>query len=423
DATGVLGAVRRFGLGYGRAFAWLVPKAPGLLLAAGVACVALGVVAGVRYVRSDPMNYDLQATENDPDDNSELHRAWSGALEILGASNGGMVVLTDTAQEARELEEKLRSDWDAAPENAKPFVAVHTLWDLVPDDQQAKVPILLGVARRLREARERGFIGDDDWHKLEGRLPPSDLRPFGLDDLPESLARPFSEKDGARGRLVAIEAEPRKSNDLRYLIRYSDSFRETRLPSGKIVRGSGRAVIFADILKAAIHDIPKAVTLSLALTIIAVLLTFRGGGLHAATVLFALLVGVAGEALFLEVAGVKINFLNFTALPITFGIGVDYAVNVAQRHRTDGGRDILGALRTTGGAVVLCSLTTMLGYLALVGSHNRGIRSLGIIAVVGEVSCLLAAVLFLPALWLVIERRRPALLERPAPDRRPGNAL
>jgi predicted RND superfamily exporter protein len=204
---------------------------------------------------------------------------------------------------------------------------------------------------------------------------------------------------------VVIESEPGQSNDVRYLLRYSDSFRETRLASGTIVRGSGRAVIFADVLKAVVHDIPRAVSLSLALTVLAVLVTFRGGGRHALSVLFALAVGVAGEAVFLDLAKIKINFLNFAALPITFGIGVDYAVNVVQRYRQEGGRDILGVLRTTGGAVVLCSLTTTLGYLALIGSRNRGIRSLGVIAVVGEVSCLLAAVTFLPALWLLVERR------------------
>jgi predicted RND superfamily exporter protein len=102
---------------------------------------------------------------------------------------------------------------------------------------------------------------------------------------------------------------------------------------------------------------------------------------------------------------VKLNFLNFAALPITFGIGVDYAVNVAQRYEADRGKDILSALRTSGGAVVLCSLTTMLGYVALVGSHNAAIRSLGAIAAVGEVSCLLAAVLVLPSVWLILERR------------------
>jgi hypothetical protein len=48
--------------------------------------------------------------------------------------------------------------------------------------------------------------------------------------------------------------------------------------------------------------------------------------------------------------------------------------------------------------VVLCSLTTTLGYLALIFSANRAIVSFGIAAAAGEISCILAAVLVLPAL-------------------------
>jgi len=410
----LLSKIRRFGMGYGRIFAWLVPRAPALLLAIGVVVVVSGSVAAVSYVRRDPMEYDMGKLGNDPSHDAEIDRVWSRVFEVMGSGPGGVVVLADTPEDARELEKKLKADWDAAPEGQKPFAAVHTLWSMVADDQAEKIPVLHDIGDRLERARAKGYISDADWKKIKDGIPPHDLRPYGIADLPESLARPFSEKDGTRGRLAVIESEPDKSGDLRYLIRYSNSFRETRLPNGKIVRGSGRDVIFADVLQAVVHDIPRAVALSLGLTILTVLVTFRRGGWHALSVLFALLVGVAGEMLFLYFADVKINFLNFSALPITFGIGVDYAVNVAQRYRADGSRDILAALRTTGGAVVLCSLTTMLGYLALVGSLNRGIRSLGVIAVVGEVSCLLAAVLVLPALWLLVERRRQRALP---PDR------
>jgi hypothetical protein len=45
-------------------------------------------------------------------------------------------------------------------------------------------------------------------------------------------------------------------------------------------------------------------------------------------------------------------------------------------------------------------MTTTLGYLALLWSMNEGVRSLGQAAVLGEISCLLAAVIVLPAgLW------------------------
>jgi uncharacterized protein len=405
----------RFAMGYGRGFAWLVPKAPRLFLAAGVAIVAMGVVAGVRYVRRDPMEYDLHETESDPSHNKELHRVWDRVLDILGAGHDGMVVLTDTPEDARALQKKLQADWDAARKNAKPFQAVHSLWDMVPEDQPAKIPLLLEIGERLNRARERGFLTDEEWNKVKDLVPPNDLQPFGLEDLPESIARPFSEKDGTRGRLVLVEPDPRRTNDLKYLVRYSNAFRETRLPSGKIVYGSGRAVIFADILSAVVRDIRRSVGLSLALAILAVVVTFRRGGWHALSVLFALLVGVSGELLFLYTGNVKLNFLNFAALPITFGIGVDYAINVVQRYLADRSRNILSVVRTTGGAVVLCSLTTILGYLALLGSHNRAIRSLGVIAVVGEVSCLLAAMIVLPALWLLNERRH----RRPGPAAEP----
>jgi predicted RND superfamily exporter protein len=402
--TGLLGRIRRFGMGYGRIFAWLVPKAPALFFGLGLLAVGLGAVMGVRYVQRDPMEYDLRATENDPHNNQELHHVWDGVIDIIGGGNDGMLVLADTAEDANALEKKIQADPRSAAE--RPFESVHSLWDMVPDEQEAKVPMLLEIGERLERARARHYLGDSDWDRVKDYVPPQDLRPYGLADLPESIARPYEEKDGTRGRLVVIVPKPSNSTDLRYLLQYSDSFRETRLPNGKIVKGSGRAVIFSDILKAVVHDIPKAVALSLALTLLTVIITFRKGGWHAASVLFALLVGVAGEAIFLYVANVKINFLNFAALPITFGIGADYAVNVVQRYRADGSRDILAALRTTGGAVVLCSLTTMLAYLALVGSHNRAIRSLGTIATVGEVTCLLAAVIVLPALWLLVERRR-----------------
>ena len=36
--------------------------------------------------------------------------------------------------------------------------------------------------------------------------------------------------------------------------------------------------------------------------------------------------------------GIKVNFANFAAFPITFGIGVDYAVNIMARFRQERAR-------------------------------------------------------------------------------------
>jgi predicted RND superfamily exporter protein len=110
--------------------------------------------------------------------------------------------------------------------------------------------------------------------------------------------------------------------------------------------------------------------------------------------------------------GIKINFVNFIAFPITFGIGVDYAVNVMARYLRDGSKDIVAAVRGTGGAVGLCSLTTVIGYSSLLVAQNVGLFLFGLLAVFGEICCLTTAVVVLPAvLMLVRPSSRPRLPE------------
>ena len=415
DRTSLLPRLRARGISYGKIFSALVPKAPRLVLAVGLVVAVLGGWATVNYAKSDPMEYDLRKVQNDPQESAEMYRASDVAVSVLGEYKSAMVVLCDEPQQAAELEKTLEANAKGLPPDQKPFQGVHSLWDFVPDDQEAKLPTLLAIAARMRRAHDKGYMSDDDWKELEPILPPADLKPFGIDDLPEDLARAFTDKAGHRGTLVLIQPTVgQNEDDLHYLLRYADSFRETKLPSGPVVRGSGRAVVFDDILKALTSDIPKAVGLSLVMTFLTVFLTFRRGK-QSLSVLGALFVGIAGVGAYMYFAHIKINFLNFAALPITFGIGVDYAVNLMQRYHADGSRKIVSALETTGGAVVLCSLTTILGYLALVRSHNQAIGSLGRLAVMGEVSCLLAAVLVLPAGWYLIEQRESAKSSLRAP--------
>ncbi len=393
--------LRRFEMSYGRPFAWLATRAPRAVLVASIAVALAGTTSCVLYIAHDPLDYDTRALQSSDRSGAVLRRAWTVCNGILGASESAMVVATDSESDARDFTESLRTRWRAAPDVNKPFVAVHALTDFVPENQEAKLPLVRTLGERLRSAHDRGFVSEADWAKLAPIVPPENLTTFGIADLPEHIAGPFTEKNGTRGTLVLVEPVADTANDLRTLIRFADAYRETRLPSGKVVEGSGSSVIFADIFASVVRAVPRATLLSLALAVAVVIATFRSRKEELYAVLFALWFGIAGLALYLHLTSTKINFLNFGALPITFGIGVDYAINVAQRHAEGRRSDIAATLRTSGGAVVLCSLTTLLGYLALVGSHNRAIRSLGGIAAIGEVSCLVAAVVVLPAVYEV----------------------
>src|SRR5690606_25858039 len=99
-----------------------------------------------------------------------------------------------------------------------------------------------------QRARDRGFLSDEEWQRIEPHLP-KEIVPIGIDDLPELVARPFQEKDGTRGKIVYVAPTPGRSvNDARYLLIWADALREVRLPDGAVIRSSGDAVVFADML-------------------------------------------------------------------------------------------------------------------------------------------------------------------------------
>ncbi|HYG68661.1 MAG TPA: MMPL family transporter, partial [Anaeromyxobacteraceae bacterium] len=126
-------------------------------------------------------------------------------------------------------------------------------------------------------------------------------------------------------------------------------------------------------------------------------------------VLAALGLGVVWFGGLMGAIGSRLNMLNFIALPITFGIGADYATNVFQRRRLDHERRIADVVKTTGGAVTLCSLTTIIGYSSLLVARNHALVSFGVLADLGELACLGAALFALPALLRLREIRRERL--------------
>ena len=397
----------RFAGTYGRPFAWLAGRLGRPIALASIALGAVAIVLSVRYFSRDPMEYDLRNIRNDdigPTPASVLSLRVDKIVGRLGQD--GRAILVERLDQVKPLIAELERRRDAVPEPLKPFSKVVSIYDLVPSDQEKKIELVGEIKDRVLRARKRHFISDADWKKVEPELP-DDLSPIGIADLPDDLARPFSERDGTRGRVVYIvPTEHQSVSDAKYLMRWADAFREVKLPNGDVIRGTGDPVIFSDMLLAIGEEAPKAVLTSFLGTLLVVVLTFRGKRAGWIT-LGTLTLGLSYLIAFLELDHVKLNFLNFVALPISIGVGADYALNMMARREKEPGAPVERVIVETGGAVILCSLTTTLGYLALLLSINRAVRSFGMVAAMGEVTTLMAAVLVLPSV-LISRRKAPA---------------
>jgi predicted RND superfamily exporter protein len=114
------------------------------------------------------------------------------------------------------------------------------------------------------------------------------------------------------------------------------------------------------------------------------------------------LVGVMGAL------DVKFTLFNMPILPAILGIGVDNGVYLTDTiRRTHGEPEALTrALQETGGAILAATFTTVAGFGAFMVADSAGLRSIGAVASLGITLAAIAALVVLPTLWVLGERRR-----------------
>lgn len=102
--------------------------------------------------------------------------------------------------------------------------------------------------------------------------------------------------------------------------------------------------------------------------------------------------------------GMKYNMANFMALPLIIGIGIDDGVHILHRYFIEGRRSMPKVLKFTGRAILLTSLTTMIGFGSMGLASHRGIASMGIILFMGVGACFVSSAFVLPSFITIMEK-------------------
>jgi predicted RND superfamily exporter protein len=391
-SAGLMGPVVRF------VERWPVP-----IVAAAIGLTTLSAVAVSRFDPGVQLEHDFSKLRRiDTWDSGDGY--WGRKVDtLLGHYLTPTVVLSDTPEQSSEAERAIRAS--AEHGTLAPLVAsVRSLRDVVPNEQPAKLAVVAAIRDALTP-KVRSLVDPARLHRLEQLLGPEDLAPVTLAELPRAFTAGLRERDGTVGRTVLVYPRP---SDTLWRSREIHAFVEELRRSGGRVAGS--IPLSEDIISSIARDAPIASVASFlgVIAIVVVVLRARRPAIYVVGSLFVGVLWLAGATMLLRL---KLNFCNFVAFPITFGIGVDYAVNVVSRYVQDGERDVSGAVRSTGAAVGVCSMTTIIGYSSLLLAKNRALYLFGLTAVLGEIACLTAAVVALPALLVVLSR-----LKRSGPE-------
>lgn len=325
--------------------------------------------------------------------------------DIFGGSMTPAVLVTDRIDQVKPLCDEILRKNSLDPFDKQVVDNCKTVFSYVPEEQDEKLKVLASL-RHLLEDNALNFLKSDQRLEMDKFKAQFTGKKLTVSDLPETMVKNFREKNGDLGKVVFVYPNFRAPLwDGKNLIKFADLIRENKLPSGELIHGSGESAIFADILRAVIKDGPKTTLMAFAAVCLLISLIFREKrGMF--FIIGILSLGTIWMGGLIALFKIKINFFNFIAIPTTFGIGVDYGCNIYQRYREEGKGSLPKVLKTTGGAVALCSLTTMIGYFTLIIAKNQALVSFGWIAIFGELTCLAAALIFVPALVTRLEGKK-----------------
>jgi len=221
--------------------------------------------------------------------------------------------------------------------------------------------------------------------------------PISLDMLPVSIIDRYSNRERTLFLVTVLPGE-NIWQDARFLNRFTDDLEEIS------ERATGFPPVFRALIDIIGRDGRNAALLTLVVVFLLLTLDFRHPG-HALMAMIPLATGMVWMVGILQLVGDKLDAMNVMAIPLIIGIGIDDGVHIVHRWKREGHGSEKTVFASTGKAILLTSLTTMLAFGSLVFSIWRGYGSLGTTLFIGVGTCFLTTVLILPGIIGWIERK------------------
>ncbi len=383
-------------------------RTPVLLLAAlAVITVVLGWFATDQDTATDITEFAPESEMADAQDRiaDEFGSAGgeSSAQVIVDAGTGGNVLdrdgliaadrIRDTIEDHPDVEEALADD-GAVITWAEPILGQADALDLEAGD------LTEVFADALVEAATDGD---------------------GADQLEGLLSEDFDADDGsARGGLVIVTFDDDIGSDER-----SDATAAMAGALGELDLGATTVDVFSfDVLTEDIDEgfeteLPLLMGISLLLMLVILSVLYRKPsdvlvGLVGLVITIVWMTGIAvllGPG-YLGVAG-EFNQIAIAVPVLLIGLGIDYSVHLVTRYRENrhSGQEPSAAaalaIRTVGVALVLATITTLIGFLSNIVAPLPPIADFGLFAGAGVLSAFIVLTALVPATRVLLDRRNP----------------
>jgi hypothetical protein len=257
---------------------------------------------------------------------------------------------------------------------------------------------------RLSEYQQR--VAEDLLGRLHALRHAAGREPPQLDDLPSGLVCRFVGSSGrhllkiyAKGDIWNIDTLERFVRDVRSID----------------PEATGNPLQVYEASRQMRHSFEQASYLALVAIVPIVFFALGGGVGPTLLALVPVVLSMVQTFGMMGILGIAPNPANMVALPLMLGMGMDNGVNVVHDFLARRGRYQMS--RATGVAVVLNTLTTLVGFAVLIIADHRGLQSLGRVLTIGMCCCLFSSFIILPSILTLITQHLTHKEDKPEGDK------
>lgn len=249
----------------------------------------------------------------------------------------------------------------------------------------------------LREFDENGFRAEafsGFLERMQRFLSPR--HPIGVQELQERglghLVRRYLHRDANGVRIVSYLT----LSDARWRREPPPGLEQALTAGDPAIVVTGTNVVGGELRKIFSRESRRAVALGFVVVLLLLFIDFRSVKLTLVA-MSQLVCGVVMMLGLMKLCGIDLNYVNAFVATMILGVGIDYGIHIVHRMSLTGGAVEAGLLET-GKAVVIATLTNCAAFGTLALSNYPALRSFGIVALFGSITCLFTALTLVPAL-------------------------
>lgn len=169
-------------------------------------------------------------------------------------------------------------------------------------------------------------------------------------------------------------------------------------------RSTGMVLAANQMLDIANQDGIRAAIAALIAIFILLIIDFRNIKLSVVTLLPLLFAFISLFGI-MAITGIKFDFINIIAVPLLIGIGIDDVVHFNHRYLLEGKGNMDRVVAKIGRAVLLTTITTIIGFGSFIPSVMRAMRSTGIVLSIAMALAFLYSILLHPAVLIILTEK------------------